>query len=83
MGPFFSFIAPWIWTAPSVGGENSVWAAASKAPKEQSGLYEGSFVKPVGKIMKLNETSGSERLAKELWETTEKVLKEIGIDFEA
>jgi hypothetical protein len=79
LGTFFSFIAPWFFTAPSASGANSMWAAASKEPKVQSELYEGSFVQPVGKIMKLDETSGNERLAKELWETTESILKEIGV----
>jgi len=61
------------------GSYTSVFAAASPEVKEKAEQYKGAYLLPVAKIGKLSEDGEKEELAKELWETTERILAEVGV----
>lgn len=58
------------------GGWNTCWAATS--PKD--GIINGGFYTPVGVKGKLLRENGNEKLAKELWDWTERELAEWNLD---
>ncbi|KAI0249765.1 NAD(P)-binding protein [Lactifluus subvellereus] len=62
--------------SPHDGGYTPAWAAGSRQVLEEREKYKGSYLVPYGIIEEASEDAKREDLAKELWETTEKVLKE-------
>ncbi len=79
LGSFLLLISRFILTSPEVGGLNPLWAASAKKVREESDVYRAAYLSPVGKMDKLNENGQDERLARELWETSEDVLTELGV----
>ncbi len=85
MGPLLALtIATYYFVPIEKGAITSAFAAAGKRVRDErdSGIYKAAYLVPFAKIGKSSElTTGEkgERLAKELWETTEKVLKELNI----
>lgn len=65
--------------SPEVGAYNSVFAAASPAIKEKAQLYKGAYISPIGKITKPLKRSNDPELAIDLRNTTEKILKDLGV----
>lgn len=61
------------------GAYTSVFAAASPEVREKAEMYKGAFLVPVAKIGRLSEDAANLELAEELWETTERILAEIGV----
>lgn len=59
-----------------VGSHNHLFAATSKVPREDEGKWKGGFLFPVGKLTTSKETQ-DEGLARDCWETTERVAKEM------
>ncbi|KAF4615754.1 hypothetical protein D9613_012425 [Agrocybe pediades] len=83
-GWVLQLISPLMFTSPRKGALNSAWAAASPEVrlgswKEGGEKYKGVYVLPVGVLDAPSESATSERLARELWDTTEGILKELGI----
>ncbi len=76
---FFSRILGRLFTSLDEGGFGPVWGASAKKVREESEVYKGAFLFPIGKLRKITEDGKDERLAKELWETSEEVLKELGV----
>jgi hypothetical protein len=77
-------LAKFVFAPIEKGSATSVFAAASKKVLEEreKGTYKGAYLVPYGKIGSSSKwTKGElgERLARELWETTEKVLEEVGV----
>jgi hypothetical protein len=71
MGLFFK--------APEEGAYNSCFAAASPLVRADPAKYKGVYLVPVGKIAEASENARNEDLGNELWATTEKILKELGL----
>lgn len=61
------------------GAYTSVFAAASPIVRENPDKYKGAYLEPVAQLGKPYEQALNDGLAKELWETTEEILKEIGV----
>lgn len=58
------------------GGYTPAWAAASRKVGEERDNYKGKYLVPYGVIEEASEDARREDLAKELWETTERILGE-------
>jgi len=71
MGLFF--------VVPEVGAYNSCFAAASPLVRQHPEKYKGAYLVPVGVIEEAGKNAKREDLALELWETTERVLKDLAI----
>ena len=76
---FTTVVGPWIFVPQRQGAYTSVFAAACPEVKQNKDTYAGAYMIPVTKIGKPTKYAEDERLALELWETTEGVLKEIGV----
>jgi len=61
------------------GAYTSVFAAAAPEVREKPEVYKGAYLVPVAKLREASEDATNEELAKELWETTERILSEIGV----
>ncbi|KAF4615731.1 hypothetical protein D9613_012455 [Agrocybe pediades] len=72
-------IGPWLFVPQRQGAYTSVFAAASPKVKLNREKYAGAYLEPVAKVGKPTKYGEDMRLAEELWETTESVLKEIGV----
>jgi len=55
------------------------YAAAGKEVKEQREKWQGVYLTPIATITKPSQYALDERLAKELYDTTEKVVKDLGL----
>ena len=58
---------------------NQQWAAVAKLGDGEGEVVNGRFYEPVGIKGGLTKAAGDDALAKELWEWTERQLKEAGI----
>ena len=57
----------------------SAFAAAGKDVVQDTVRFKGVYFTPVAKIAEPSKAAQDERLAKELWETTESILREMGL----
>ncbi|EMD32269.1 hypothetical protein CERSUDRAFT_88268 [Gelatoporia subvermispora B] len=64
---------------PSKGSYTTVFAAAAPAVRADPDKYKGAYLEPVAKIGKPSADATNAALATELWETTEKILVDIGV----
>ncbi|KAF4615740.1 hypothetical protein D9613_012461 [Agrocybe pediades] len=71
-------LSAWMSTTPKEGAYTSLFAAAHPEVKQNREKYNGVYLVPVGKVGKISENAQDERLARELWETTERKMKELG-----
>ena len=62
--------------SPHDGGYTPAWAAASRRVFEERDRYKGKYLVPYGDLEDASKDARREDLAKELWDTTERVLKE-------
>jgi hypothetical protein len=62
--------------SPHDGGYTPAWAAASRQVFEERDKYKGKYLIPYGVLEDASEDARREDLARELWDTTERVLKE-------
>ncbi|KAI0264631.1 hypothetical protein BC834DRAFT_992831 [Gloeopeniophorella convolvens] len=62
--------------SPHDGGYTPAWAAAARKVAETREKYKGKYLVPYGVIEEASEDARREELAKELWDTTESILKE-------
>jgi hypothetical protein len=62
--------------SPHDGGYTPVWAAASRQVFEERDKYKGKYLVPYGVLEEASEDARREDLAKELWDTTEGILKD-------
>ena len=79
----FSFILKLIFKAisipPESGSLTSTFAAASTEIRKERDKYRGCYLIPYGKIGKCSKDADDPDLAQQLWETTEILIKELGI----
>lgn len=57
---------------------NSSFAAASSEVRANRDHYKGVYLTPVARITTPSKYALDERLAVELWETTQEVIRELG-----
>ncbi|KAF8480223.1 NAD-P-binding protein [Russula ochroleuca] len=62
--------------SPHDGGYTPAWAAASRQVFEERDKYRGKYLVPYGVLEEASEDARREDLAKELWDTTEGILKD-------
>ena len=62
--------------SPHDGGYTPAWAAASLQVFEERDKYKGKYLVPYGLLEDASKDARREDLASELWDTTERVLKE-------
>ncbi|KZV60480.1 NAD-P-binding protein [Peniophora sp. CONT] len=79
-GRLINFGFSLMFVSPRDGGYTPAWAAASRKIREEreSGVWQGSYVVPYGVREEPTEDAKREDPASELWETTERVLKQFG-----
>jgi hypothetical protein len=65
-----------VFISPHDGGYTPAWAAASRQVSEERDKYKGKYLVPYGVLEDASQDARREDLAKELWDTTERVLKE-------
>ncbi|KAF8659872.1 hypothetical protein AX16_001756 [Volvariella volvacea WC 439] len=75
--PLSSTIINFFFMTPEKGAVTSLIAAASPIPREHRRRYHGAYLVPYGKIQAPSKQAQDPVLAKELWETTERVVGEI------
>ena len=63
---------------PEAGSFTSCFAAASPLVKASS-KYKHAYLVPVGQIGRMGRNGRKNDLAVELWETTEKILGDVGL----
>ncbi|KAJ7758350.1 NAD-P-binding protein [Mycena metata] len=79
-GLFKHVLVPLLFGAWSTGGKAVAFAAATKAVKgPQHNEYKGAYLMPVGKITAPSESAVDVRLQTELYETTERAVRELGL----
>ncbi|TFK39290.1 hypothetical protein BDQ12DRAFT_722666 [Crucibulum laeve] len=62
---------------PEEGAYTSCFAAASPKLREEPDKWAGVYLEPVGKRGKISQNAKRDELARELWETTEMILKDV------
>lgn len=62
---------------PEKGATNSLFAAASPQVRAEAGKWKGGYIVPYCKIGKTTKEGSDEKLAKELWGTTEEIVGEV------
>jgi len=63
----------------STGAYTSVFAAGSPEVRENAEKYKGAYLVPIAQVAQASEDALDDKLAVELWETTERILQEIGV----
>ena len=63
--------------SPSSGALTSIFASASPTVAASPALYKGAYLIPYGKLAEASKLGCDEALAKELWETSEKIVKDV------
>jgi hypothetical protein len=66
---------------PEAGAFNSCFAAASPLIRQHPEQFKGAYLVPLGVIEELGKNAKRNDLALELWKTSERILKDIGIRF--
>ncbi|KAI8984861.1 NAD-P-binding protein [Trametes punicea] len=83
LSPIYTLIANLTFASPVKGAYSTVFAAAAPRPRERVDEYKGEFLKNPGVHARANPLAKKAALREELWETTERVLKDIGIELES
>ncbi|KAH7930284.1 NAD(P)-binding protein [Leucogyrophana mollusca] len=67
-------VYPLFFTSPDIGAHSSTFAAGSETVRKDREKYKGVYLTPSCKIQKLSKVAMDDTLAKELYETVERVL---------
>ncbi|KAI0073654.1 NAD-P-binding protein [Panus rudis PR-1116 ss-1] len=76
---FFYTLLGSTFVSPDKGAYTPVFAAAASQVRQQAEKYKGAYLMPPGKVVAASKPADSEELAKELWDTSESLLKEIEV----
>ena len=79
-GALINFFFSLFFITPFEGGYTPAWASASRKIEENPEMYKGKYLVPFGDIEDPSEDAKKLNLAGELWQTTEKALKDFGWD---
>jgi len=74
-----TFAVNYFMTTADKGAYTQVFAAVAPVVREQAEKYKGAFLMPPAQISNPTKPAENKELAKELWETTEALLKEMGV----
>ena len=77
--PLFKVVTSLFFIAPTKGAVSSSFAAAAPVVRAEADKYKGSFLTETGGFNKVPATGKDDALAKEFWDTSEALLKEIGV----
>ncbi|KAI0637553.1 NAD-P-binding protein [Trametes polyzona] len=80
LAPIYRLIADLTFTTPEKGAYGPVFCAASPVPGAAPNAYRGAYLKPPGVLAKPNALADREDLRKELWATTDALLRSVGLD---
>ncbi|KAI0717571.1 NAD-P-binding protein [Cerioporus squamosus] len=80
VGALYRLIALLTFQTPAQGARSTVFSAASPIPRAQPNNYRGAFLGSSCKVAKPSKTVQKTELRQELWDTTEKILREIGLE---
>lgn len=72
-------LGPLLFSSWRTGAFTSTFAAASTEVSLNRDRYKGSYLSPVAKLTMPSKSALNSVLAKELYDTTESVLKELGV----
>lgn len=73
-------IMAWLaFVPPRYGAMNSVYGAASPEVKASAGRFKSAHLMPVGRITRPSSYATDERLARELYETSIEILKDLNL----
>ncbi|KAI9059036.1 NAD-P-binding protein [Trametes sanguinea] len=82
LSPLYTLIANLVFATPAKGAYSTVFAAASPVPRERVDEYRGAFLKNPGVRTTVSPLAESAENLRVLWETTERVLREAGVELE-
>ncbi|KAL7281916.1 hypothetical protein ACG7TL_003382 [Trametes sanguinea] len=80
LSPLYTLIANLTFATPTKGAYSTVFAAASPVPREHVDEYRGAFLKNPGMKTAMSPVANNVANLKELWETTERILREAGVE---
>ncbi|KZT20991.1 NAD(P)-binding protein [Neolentinus lepideus HHB14362 ss-1] len=78
-GGFLNWLASLFFAIPVVGAYPSVFAAASHVVRRDADHYKGQYIVPGNSVKKTSKDSENMTLAADLWETTQLLLKQLGV----
>ncbi|GBE79047.1 Uncharacterized oxidoreductase [Sparassis crispa] len=81
LSPIFSLIARACFSSPTEGGYSPSFAAAAPVVRAEAEKYRGAHIVPPGKLGRASALAEDHELAKELWDTTEKILQDNGMQY--
>ncbi|KAJ7167065.1 NAD-P-binding protein [Mycena filopes] len=79
LGGLLGLVVPLLFSTPEAGGRAVAFAAAARDVAAERTRYKGAYLMPVGKITAASKAAQEAQLQTELYETTEKVVREMGI----
>ena len=83
LGPLYRAIAYLTFSTPATGALGPLFCAVSPVPRAQPLLYRGAYLDPPARLGRCSALAESRELAGELWDTTERSLREVGIELPA
>lgn len=79
-GGLYVWICEHFFATPTNGAQNSIFAACATVVRAHAEKYKGVYLLPTGVIGTPGKDGVKADLAKELWGTTEEILKDIGVE---
>ncbi|KAJ7138631.1 NAD-P-binding protein [Mycena filopes] len=79
LGGLLRLVVPLLFSTPEAGGTAVAFAAAAKDVAAERTRYKSAYLMPVGKVTAASNAAQDARLQTELYETTESVVREMGI----
>lgn len=79
LSPVYTFIANMFFTPPEKGAYSTTFAAVAPAVRTDPDTYRGAYIVPPGKVAPAGKEVQTAELAKDLWETTERLMEDIGV----
>ncbi|THH31082.1 hypothetical protein EUX98_g3100 [Antrodiella citrinella] len=81
LGAIYTWLTHALTPSASQGAYTRVFAAVAPVVRAEGEKYEGAFLMPPAQITKaIIKPADDPELARELWETTERLVKEIGLE---
>ncbi|KAI0751787.1 NAD-P-binding protein [Daedaleopsis nitida] len=83
LGPLYRLVALLTFQTPAQGARCPLFCAASPEPRAEPIAYRGAYLSNGGRRARLSGVAQKRELWAELWETTERVLGDVGVDVPA
>ncbi|RDX43075.1 NAD-P-binding protein [Lentinus brumalis] len=80
VGPIYRLIARLAFQTPAQGARSTVFSAGSPVPRAEPNKYRGAYLGSSCKMEKPSTLVQKAELRQELWDTTEKILRDIGLE---